>query len=456
MIANFLHKKLGTDNLPKSLRYIIFTDIGERFSFYGISSIATLYMISYLNFSEASAVSSISFCRSAGFLAQILTIYIAAKLLSKYHIILYSLIAVAFGHIILGQMLDSAHGLMIGVFIVFVMTGMMKPVNLPFLINQCNNNHKLSSAAVAINYWAFNIGMAMALISVPYIYKIYGPRYGFMLPAVVAIISAIVIFSGRATYEHNDVSGEKPTASITATILTYIHAKINNKSWSEEVKKKHGYGEVEDIKKIGILSVIWIGSVFFLTAYENIFHAMIVHSEKLNPYVFGIKVIPAQLQVINALIPVCGLPIVRGFLLPLMFQQKQNIAQITAKMSFGALIMSAGYLVVVIIEVALKNGNTIDATWAIIPWMMISVAETITYVYLLEVFNSYVSFNNRVTTSVMFTLSNFISGAILSVIAKMYGKIDAKYFGISVLCGLISIVFFTIAGRLYKSTIIYN
>lgn len=439
-------------NLPNSIKFLVFTDMAERFSFYGLTSISILYMMSHFKFSEVDAVSIFSFFRSLGYVVQIFTIYIAARLFTQYQIILYSLIGVAIGHILIGVALNSSIGFCAGLLLIFVMTGLLKPVNMPFLIRQCGNNKKLESNVVAMNYSAFNFATIFTTLIVPFIYNKYAPKYGFMLPAIVAILAVLIIFLGRKTYVMADKTYINSKAdSLFLTIKTYYRAKKEKKSWANEVMKNHGKTGLDDLKKIPIICFVWIGALFFFMAYDNLYHAMIVHCQKLDPYVFGFKIIPVQLSVINSIIPVIGVPIVRCFLLPIFFRSKSPcVSQIIKKMAFGSLITSIGYLAVVFIEFAISNNLKISATYDLIPWVLISFSEVITYVYILEFFSSYVSENNRIITSVMLTMSMFVASLLLSIFAKIYGSIDSLYFTFCVLFGLVSMFVFIVSARQVK------
>jgi hypothetical protein len=176
---------------------------------------------------------------------------------------------------------------------------------------------------------------------------------------------------------------------------------------------------------------------------------MILHSERLQPFVFGFHIIPAQLQIINSIAPVLFLPLIRTFLLPIFFKESiDNIALKINKMAFGVLFMVIGYMAAVVIELCLESGLKVNATWDLFPWIFVSTAEVITYLYLLEVFSSYVSSHHRVVTTVMFAMSQLLSGLILSAISKAYGNIDSIYFTMMVCSSIISMFFLKFAAKL--------
>ena len=443
MLKRFFKKNYGVDEFPKSIQYLFFVEMGERFSFYGLLSVVTLYLISYLNFSEANAVSTISLFRTIGYASQILTIFIVARVTNHYKIMLFSLVGIAIGHVIIGEFSIYGNMIYVGLFCIFFSMGIFKPVNMPFMIKQCDGNKKLQSAVVAINYCLFNFASTIAMLAVPYAYTMYGPKAGFVLPSFFAIFAAFIIWYGKKTYNLG-IEENKNEMLLFKTIKIYIFAKYKKQDWYKIISDKYGQHEAGDIYKIRLLFLVFVASVFYFVAMENMYHAMVVHVNKLEPFLFGFRIIPSQLQVINAIVPVLGLPLIRAYVLPLFFKKNTNIL---SKMAFGTVFLVLGFLSATIIEFALAKGYKVNATWDLIPWILNAISEIITYVYLLEFFSSYISENKRVISCVMFTISHLLSSFIISVFSKLYGSIDAVYFSYCTASAFVSLVLFVLLSK---------
>ncbi len=456
LIISYFKKNYDIVRIESRIIYVMLAESAERMSFYGLTSIVILYMVSYLSFSQSEAVVTFSLLRSCGYLAQIFAVYLSSRFLNNYKIIFYSLVMTAFGHILLSlEIFPFKYNLIISIFVIFTMTGFMKPVNIPFLIKQCDENKKLESAVVAWNYWIFNFSVMFVVLACPYLYKTYGPKLGFILPAIFAILAAYFIFLGRKNFIISQKK-ENENNFVLFKIIKYYFLNRKNHNCLNNIEKLYGNDNLEDFKKMKILFLVWLGALFFFIAYENLYHAMILHSEKLEPFLFGFNVIQSQIQIVISIMPIVGLPIARGFILPLFFKKdikNSFLLNNVKRMKFGVIFTIIGYFATIIIEILISKGMKINLTWDLIPWGLIGFSEVITYLYLLEFFSSYLSEKNRVLSSVIFTFSILLSSLIISFISKMLGKIDAIYFCFSLISGIISFLFFKFTIRFLKKNL---
>ena len=83
-----------TEGFPKGIPYIISNELAERFSFYGMKAILSIFLTTHLvamgsqNMSEASATAYTSFFNSAVYFAPILGAIISDVFWGKYNTIL--------------------------------------------------------------------------------------------------------------------------------------------------------------------------------------------------------------------------------------------------------------------------------------------------------------------------------------------------------------------------------
>lgn len=120
-------------SLPPQTKYIVGNEACERFSFYGMRSILTLYMTSVLLMSEKEAMEISHLFIALIYILPMLGAWIADRFLGRYHTILYVSIFYCIGHAVLaladltGDIETKRIILFTGLFIIAVGAGGIKP-----------------------------------------------------------------------------------------------------------------------------------------------------------------------------------------------------------------------------------------------------------------------------------------------------------------------------------------
>src|ERR1700733_11675272 len=198
--------------MPPGVPYIVGNEAAERFSFYGMRSILTVFMTSYLmsaggklavmNDTEATAWFH-EFVFGVYFLP-ILGAIISDGLLGKYRTILSLSVVYCLGHLAL-EINETRLGLFIGLLLIATGSGGIKPCVSAHVGDQFGaRNRHLLARAYGWFYLSINLGSSVSTSLCPILLndKRFGSHYAFGLPGVLMLVATIVFWMGRKKFVH--------------------------------------------------------------------------------------------------------------------------------------------------------------------------------------------------------------------------------------------------------------
>ncbi|HXO84162.1 MAG TPA: peptide MFS transporter, partial [Gemmatimonadales bacterium] len=141
---------------PRGLSTLFFTEMWERFSYYGMRAFLILYMTKALGFTDADAGVSYGNYVSAVWLTPILGGLIADRWLGQYRSVLYGGILIALGHFSLA--FPALPFFYAGLALIVLGTGLLKP-NISALVGSLyEQGDERRDAGFSIFYMGINLG----------------------------------------------------------------------------------------------------------------------------------------------------------------------------------------------------------------------------------------------------------------------------------------------------------
>ncbi len=187
---------------PVGLYVLFFTEMWERFSYYGMRAILTLYMIAKvtdanpgLGWDEAAALSLYGWYTMLVYVASIPGGILADKYIGqKKSVMLGGLILVA-GHTILA--IDAQWAFFTGLALIIAGVGCLKP-NISTMVGGLYKQGDLRrDQGFTVFYIGINIGAFLSAIIVGVVAKEYGWHYGFGLAGIGMALGQIVFMLGQ-------------------------------------------------------------------------------------------------------------------------------------------------------------------------------------------------------------------------------------------------------------------
>src|SRR5690606_28676993 len=198
---------------PKGLFILFFTELWERFSFYGMRAILVLYMIASvaeggLGWTNAEALALYGWYTMLVYVMSIPGGFIADRFLGQKKTVLLGGILLCFGHGVLA--IDQLWAFYAGLTLIVLGVGGLKPNISTMVGGLYKPGDALRDKGFTIFYIGINVGAFLASVVVALVAREYGWHAGFGLAGVGMLIGQIFFMAGQ---KHLRGVGEHPTGA---------------------------------------------------------------------------------------------------------------------------------------------------------------------------------------------------------------------------------------------------
>ncbi len=244
---------------PPGVRYIIGNEGCERFSYYGMRAILTVFLAQYLYLNhpvysqdpERIAKAHYHVFAGAVYLFPLLGAVIADRLIGKYRAILGLSIVYCAGHGVLALSEHSVTGFWIGLGLIAVGSGGIKPNVSAHVGDQFGRSNwfRVPSIFQAF-YFIINLGSAAATLLIPKTLQWYGPGVAFGIPGTLMALATLAFWMGRKVFVHVPAHpggklGALDALSSGAFVVAFAHlfapAVFHDLSWKVLVPSALGF-----------------------------------------------------------------------------------------------------------------------------------------------------------------------------------------------------------------------
>ena len=194
---------------PNSLFVLFFTEMWERFSYYGMRALLVLYLISATTkggwgWTREEATSLYGWYTMLVYLTPIIGGYIADRMLGTRRSVVLGGFIIAAGHIAL--FFDTKATFYVGLGLVILGTGLFKP-NISAIVGQLysKDNEGQRDGGYTLFYMGVNAGAFFGISLCGYIGEKIGWHYGFGLAAIFMILGALQFWFGQGIF--GDIGG---------------------------------------------------------------------------------------------------------------------------------------------------------------------------------------------------------------------------------------------------------
>jgi len=191
--------------LPTSVWRILVTECGERFSFYGLRAVLTLYFVS-IGYTESGAVSFFAYTSALAYLMPLFGGIVSDVYWGRYWTILvFSLIYIlgSAGLALNAASAGGTAGALVALLLISAGTGGIKPCVSSFGADQLEDGDDEARARYFASFYvAINIGSTFSFVVTPVLRVQFGFAAAFGVAAVVLSFAVAVFVSGRASYRY--------------------------------------------------------------------------------------------------------------------------------------------------------------------------------------------------------------------------------------------------------------
>lgn len=210
---------------PNGLYVLFFSEMWERFCYYGMRALLTLYLVKSLMKGDAEASLIYGAYTGLVYAAAVLGGRLADRFLGYRFAIMLGAVLMAIGEfMILG---GDENWLMIGMGAIIVGNGYFK-ANISTIVGKLyEENDPRRDSGFTIFYVGINIGAALATSVVAYIGEVYDFKYGFALAGLGMLSALIIFYVGRHRYAAADGLDVRPEGRKKVLgQLTWLHVIV--------------------------------------------------------------------------------------------------------------------------------------------------------------------------------------------------------------------------------------
>jgi POT family proton-dependent oligopeptide transporter len=212
---------------PSGMATVFFTEMWERFSYYGMRALLVLFLVNAVatggyGLDDKTATAIYGLYTAAVYLSSLPGGWVADRLIGTQNAALAGGIIIAIGHLLLGFSGTAPTIFYIGLMVIIVGTGLLKP-NVGALVAQLYpEGGYRRDAGFTMYYMSVNLGALIGPLVTGWLAQTYGWHYGFLAAAVGMILGVIFFLWQR------DLLGG---AGRGRPVPTPRHPRLNLSKW---------------------------------------------------------------------------------------------------------------------------------------------------------------------------------------------------------------------------------
>jgi POT family proton-dependent oligopeptide transporter len=218
----------GIAGHPRGLSTLFFTEMWERFSFYGLRAILFLYMtkavtLGGLNFEQGYAGLIMGTYASSVYWTPLIGGWLADKYLGARRAVLIGGIIIACGHF--SMAIKTMPNFFIGLALIAIGTGFLKPNVSTMVGDLYEEGDKRRDAGFSIFYMGINLGALLAPLVVGYLGQKVEWHYGFGAAGVFMVFGLVQYVLG---WKNLQGAGEPPKSRVTQAATPTLAAGLGS------------------------------------------------------------------------------------------------------------------------------------------------------------------------------------------------------------------------------------
>ncbi len=370
-------------HMPPGVPYIVGNEMAERFSFYGMKAILTVFMTKYLvdstgvldTMTPEDAKFWVHSFVVAGYAFPLVGAVLSDWLWGKYPTILWLSIVYCLGHLALA-LDESRLGLGLGLGLIAVGMGAIKPCVSAHVGDQfgTSNNHLLGRV-FGWFYLSINMGAFASTLLTPILLNAEafqslfggfastlasfgitpGPRLAFGVPGVLMAVATFVFWLGRNRF---------------------VHVPPRGKAFLKESFTGEGLAVIKR------LIPIYLCVAAFWCLFDQTATAWVLQANDMNRSWLGTTWLQSQLQAINPFFILLLIPLFTYVIYPAI----NKIFRLTPlrKIGLGMFLTVPAFMMSGLIQTWIDAGQTPSIGWQVLAYALLTAAEVMVSITCLE------------------------------------------------------------------------
>ncbi|MEN3368036.1 MAG: proton-dependent oligopeptide transporter, family [Verrucomicrobiota bacterium] len=407
--------------IPRQIRYIIGNEGCERFSFYGMRNILTVFLVTSLltylpEADRASAAKDVFHTFVIGvYFFPLLGGWLADRFFGKYNTIFWLSLVYCLGQACLALFVTNRMGFYVGLSLIALGSGGIKPCVASFVGDQFDQTNKHRAKVVFdAFYWIINFGSFFASLLMPIFLRSLGPAIAFGIPGVLMFVSTFVLWLARKQYVMVPPASPNPhsflnvcrtalSAGTSGRVLAITGAAaaigsfllmpkvgfviaaclalvavigfggIGVRLQLEAARATHPDEAIDGVRAVLRVLVLFALVTPFWSLFDQKASTWVLQADAMTkPSWFQ----SSQMQALNPALVMLLIPFNNLVLYPAL--QRFGI-EVTAlrRMTAGIAFAGLSWIVVGIMQMVLDGGHAFSITWQMLPYAILTLGEVL-------------------------------------------------------------------------------
>ncbi len=506
---------------PRGIGFIIGNEGCERFSFYGMRAILTEHLISlyaqtaHLNAADAKTAATADYhlFTAAAYALPMIGAILADRLLGKYRTIFWLSLVYCLGHAVLAVGEESIGGMHLGLALIAVGSGGIKPCVSAFVGDQYRAGQEaLVGRIFQAFYFIINFGSFFATLLVPWLKVRFGPAVAFGVPGLLMALATFILWLGRKRYNHAPpmpggrlglldaasstllflslgslwFTGGLPWFGKLAVSLACIAAGLALFAWRARIQPDRGVlsvlwqglrhrrpneslwqtaerrldaPAVEGTRAVGrLLSVFALVSVFWALFDQRGSSWVVQAKDMLRTFdtPWGPMTVQAsQINALNPLFVMLLIPLMAGALLPAWQKLGLRVTPL-GKMTAGMGVSALSFVAIALIQrqVDAAPPQSVSVLWQVLPFVLITLGEVLVSVTGLEFAYTQAPRAMKSTVVGLWSLSVAVGNLLVALLAGLKSLPPERFFWIFAGLMALSALLFAWRARSFRGEVV--
>jgi proton-dependent oligopeptide transporter, POT family len=432
---------MSTDSsarMPGQIPYIIGNEACERFSFYGMRNILVPFLIGSVMLNMAPLAEREGIAKDI-FHSFVIGVYffpllggwLSDRFFGKYQTILWLSLVYCVGHLCLALFESNATGFYVGLFLIALGSGGIKPLVSAFVGDQFTQHNKhLAKIVYDVFYWTINFGSFFASLLMPRILKEHGAAWAFGIPGILMAIATLIYWLGRHKYvrtaptardEHGFLAVSKDAlfthglgagsaiacfgmalalfflgcwiikpafwqlgfvlSFCLSLIAVMLFGGIGVWMQLDRARKSHSMEAVEAVRAVLRILIVFALVTPFWSLFDQKASTWVIQGKAMqmfapDSWLGWLVKEPAQMQALNPLLVMLLIPFNNLVLYP--FLKKIGIEPSPLRrMGFGIAVSGLAWIAAGMIQLQIDGGEGVSIAWQILPYALLTFGEVL-------------------------------------------------------------------------------
>ncbi len=377
--------RAAQDRFPPQIKYLAWNEGCERFSYYGMTSVLTIYMVQRLFLSDGEAESRFHLFVFAVYATPLLGAWLADRFLGRFRVILWLSLGYVLGHAVIAAF-ESREGLYAGLALIALGAGGIKPCAAAFVGDQFTDEKRhLLKKVYDLYYWMINLGSTVSSLLIPVLLDRRGPRLAFAVPGLLMAGALAIFWAGRHRYVEVAPTGPNPHGFFR--VVSYAVSKVGTgragQPWLDVARDRFPAEAVEGARAVFRILAVFAPTAAFWALFFQYGSSWVLQAERMDRRVRGFQILSSQVPTLDPVLVLLLIPLFAGAIYPWLEGRGVRVTALS-KMTVGMYVTVLSFVCAGAVQVALDAGGRPGVAWQLPQYFFLATGEVLVSVTALE------------------------------------------------------------------------